>query len=339
MATDRRTELRVGLFIAAAVVIGGALAFFIGEERSLFSSKTDFYAVFDDVAGLRAGSPVRVSGVSSGTVTSVRFRDGGGVQVDFDITADARDLIRQGSEARLGSKGLLGDRLIDIRPGEGDLLPEGSQIPTGPTEGLEAVLGQAGSIMADARGALRNVRTATEPFSEPELLTDRELSDRLDATLTNLSAASAELSRSARSVRVIADEVRTGDGTAHELIYGDEGSRLITNAADASAEVAQLLRAVREGDGTVHDLIYEDSGEEIIANLEEASEDLRLVMEDIRAGRGPIGGLLTDPSIYEDIKRLVGDLSRNEILRALVRYSIRRDESAEPQPAVEESDE
>ena len=53
------------------------------------------------------------------------------------------------------------------------------------------------------------------------------------------------------------------------------------------------------------------------------------ITDDVRAGRGTIGGLLVDPSIYEDVKRLVGDLERNDILRALVRYSIRRDEEGD----------
>jgi len=33
-----------------------------------------------------------------------------------------------------------------------------------------------------------------------------------------------------------------------------------------------------------------------------------------------------DPTIYEDIRSLVGNVERNEVLRALVRYSIKADE-------------
>ena len=65
------------------------------------------------------------------------------------------------------------------------------------------------------------------------------------------------------------------------------------------------------------------------------SGDLRAIVDDVRAGRGTIGGLLVDPSIYEDIKRLVGNLQRNEILRSLVRYSIREDEPREQPPRPE----
>jgi phospholipid/cholesterol/gamma-HCH transport system substrate-binding protein len=97
-----------------------------------------------------------------------------------------------------------------------------------------------------------------------------------------------------------------------------------------TGEVATLLFSVREGEGLIHELVYEDSGGELLANLEGMSADMRAVTADIRAGRGTLGGLLMDPSIYEDVKRLLGNLERNDILRALVRYSIRQDEAEAP---------
>ena len=129
--------------------------------------------------------------------------------------------------------------------------------------------------------------------------------------------------------------MRRGDGTAHALIYGAEGRDALANVSRATGEVATILGDIREGDGTVHDLIYEDTADELLANLTRASDDVAHITGEIRAGRGTIGGLLVDPSIYEDVKRLVGDLERNDILRALVRYSIRRDEAAE-EPEVSE---
>ena len=68
-------------------------------------------------------------------------------------------------------------------------------------------------------------------------------------------------------------------------------------------------------------------------NATNAVGELNTILRNIREGRGTIGALLTDSTIYEDVKRLVGDLQRNEILRALVRYSIRNDE-ARPQPVA-----
>ena len=56
------------------------------------------------------------------------------------------------------------------------------------------------------------------------------------------------------------------------------------------------------------------------------SDDLREIVANVKAGRGTIGALLVDPTIYEDIKSLVGNVERNQVLRSLVRYSIKQTE-------------
>jgi phospholipid/cholesterol/gamma-HCH transport system substrate-binding protein len=50
-----------------------------------------------------------------------------------------------------------------------------------------------------------------------------------------------------------------------------------------------------------------------------------------------VGALLVDPSIYEDMKLVLGNVQRNDVLRALVRYSINKDE-AKPTVEVGSSD-
>lgn len=71
------------------------------------------------------------------------------------------------------------------------------------------------------------------------------------------------------------------------------------------------------------------------------SDDLREIVADMKKGRGTIGALLVDPTVYEDIKSLVGNVERNQVLRALVRYSIKQSEEKPhatvtdaPQPAL-----
>jgi len=44
--------------------------------------------------------------------------------------------------------------------------------------------------------------------------------------------------------------------------------------------------------------------------------------------------LLVDPTIYEDLKSAVGNVERNQVLRALVRYSIKEDEARPHDPQV-----
>ncbi|MBK8588530.1 MAG: MCE family protein [Sandaracinaceae bacterium] len=373
MQPNSKTQLRVGLFVSAALALIAILAFVVGAQQNLFTRKTEFVAIFETVDGLRPGSVVMVAGVNVGSIDSVEFMEDGRIEVRFSVVDDAAALIRgragatagtfeEGtSQVSIGSKGMLGDKLMQITVGRRALPLWDPEQPL-PASTSGDLMTAASNAMAEVQGTAENLRLATDPFRDQvfsrdvarvaanvaritdmmadgngavqHLLTDEATAAELDATLGNLRATSDEFARTSRSIRRIAEEIERGDGTAHALIYGDEGRVALVNIGRATDEVATLLEAVRTGDGTAHDVIYGNAGEELIANLTRASDDIAAITADVRAGRGTIGGLLQDPSIYEDIKRLVGDLERNEILRALVRYSVRRDEARRPVRAV-----
>lgn len=349
------TELRVGIFVVLALAILVVLVFAIGQQESLFAQKTRYFAVFDSVQGLRSGSPVRVGGVDVGTVSKVKLGPEGRIRVRFAVREDVRHLIRQDSVASVGSKGLLGDMLLDIQAGTGPPLPPGSRVKTQEAVGISQYMQQAGSLLQVAEDTARNLERATAPLSEEHfgehvmtltrnltalsekavenegvvrrLLEDEEMGAAFARSVSSMDATSRELARTAQAVRAIAQEIQQGDGTAHQLIYGTEGARLIRSLADASAELSVLLHDVRTKEGTVHDLIYTQEADELVTNLTQLSQNLNAISQDVREGKGTLGALLVDPSIYEDIKRLVGDLERNEVLRALIRYSIHEDET------------
>ncbi len=389
---EGKTNVRVGIFVVVALLLFGVVSFIVGNKSGVFKSKTTYHAIFDDVAGLRPGSSVRVAGLDVGTVRKVTFEETGLIRVEFRVVDDVLGLIRgtpeqaaayanyieqrEGPTAtddlpvppkpsliELTSKGLLGDQLLNITVGDSGLPPWPDEValPVNPERGL---MDRAAAMADDAERTMDNVRLATDPFRDQalsndvkatmrnlaqitntlaqsdgaiqRLMTDPTTADEITATLRNLRTTSAEFARAARSARAITDEVRNGDGSAHRILYGPEAADAMANVGRVSGELATVLGDVRTGDGTIHDLIYEDSATELLANLTSMSGDLTHITSEMRAGRGTIGGLLADPSIYEDVKRLVGDLQRNDILRALVRYSIRRDEAVERTDVTEE---
>ena len=127
--------------------------------------------------------------------------------------------------------------------------------------------------------------------------------------------------------------MREGPGIAHALVYDGDMSK---NASGTLDELHQDLRAVREGNGLAHALLYgDDPSQHVMSNLNAMSDDLRAIVGNLKQGKGTLGALLVDPTVYEDIKSAVGNVERNEVLRALVRYSIKADEkrpSAEAHP-------
>jgi phospholipid/cholesterol/gamma-HCH transport system substrate-binding protein len=55
------------------------------------------------------------------------------------------------------------------------------------------------------------------------------------------------------------------------------------------------------------------------------SRTLKKVGDDVAAGKGTVGALLEDPTIYQDLKVILGGVKRNTLLKALVRFTIQRD--------------
>jgi phospholipid/cholesterol/gamma-HCH transport system substrate-binding protein len=139
----------------------------------------------------------------------------------------------------------------------------------------------------------------------------------------------------------VVDRINSGPGLAHEVIYGD--SKAVAQFGTAADEVGKMLAGIREGNGLAHGLLYGDDGrggdsalgEKLAGDVAGMSGDLRAMVSDMRQGKGTLGALLVDPSVYEDLKMLLGNVQRNQTLRALVRYSIQRDDGA---PGVEVRD-
>lgn len=375
MKTTAGTRLRVGIFVMVSLVIGASIAFAIGSQKNLFSPKTTYFSIFHDVGGLQKGNTVRVAGVSVGSVTEVIIGDSGRIEVYFRVIDDATHLIRGESGAALigegpmpsfaaiGSKGLLGDRLIEITVGS-DEYPAWDPEQAIPVSVGGGIMALAERTLVEVEGTAHNLRLATDPFSDQEfsndlketarnlakasgviangdgtigrLMNDAELGRDVKGAVKELRAAGKQVAQLSKNLNQITEDIQTNEGTAHALIYGTEGADAIRNIRDTFGQLNTILTDVREGDGAVNQLIYGELGESFMDNLQNASDDIAFLTKEAREGKGTIGALLTDPSVYEDIKRLVGDLERNDILRALVRYSIRRDEAREPVEVTEE---
>jgi phospholipid/cholesterol/gamma-HCH transport system substrate-binding protein len=120
------------------------------------------------------------------------------------------------------------------------------------------------------------------------------------------------------------------------VLYGEESAKAVSQFGGAADELRQTLKGIRDGNGIAHSVVYGDEGsQQMMSNINQMTGDLKQIVADVRSGKGTLGALLVDPSVYEDLKVVLGNVERNKALRALVRYSIRRDGA---QPGVEVRD-
>ncbi|MEZ4410666.1 MAG: MlaD family protein [Polyangiales bacterium] len=353
-------QVKVGIFVVIGLIVGGFLIFLVGSERHMFSRRATLRAAFPDVQGLKEGSPVRMGGVDIGEVSSVDFGDNPSdprVHVRFSIVAAHLRRIRLGdSRARIVAKGLLGDKALEVTIGsQGRVAHDGDSL----TAGTEADLFQrADRISAQAQGVVDDVARVTRSLADQHagestartlanldristwaaqengflqrFLTDPRAADEINQTLAAVRRTADHASSTMANVDALTREARSGRGMVHALLFDPAGAELVRNASQATGELAGITRDVRTGNGGLHQIIYGTESAQAVRNLEQTTAQLRDLMTDVRAGRGTIGALLTDPSLYEDLKTLVGNVQRNEVLRALVRYSIHQDDSGRP---------
>jgi phospholipid/cholesterol/gamma-HCH transport system substrate-binding protein len=367
MALSR--EFKVGAFTLAGLLVVGFVVFLIGEERKLFESQVPYHSKFQDVQGLRRGSPVRMGGVDIGTVSQVAYgsvAEDKQIHVKMSVVKAESRRIRQDSVATIEGKGLLGDKMIVITVGNQKLpqIPEGGEVPSKEGDDVTQLMAKLGTITGQVERVVGNLEKTTSSLADEKLQGDLkgsvqsmngilksvdggdgyigklikspEESQRLSQVMQNLETATAQLNRTTTSINSILARVENGPGLAHEVLYGDESAKAVSQFGGAADELRLTLKGIREGNGIARSVIYGDEGsQQMMSNLNQMSGDLKQIVADMKSGKGTLGALLVDPSVYEDLKVVLGNVERNKALRALVRYSIRRDGT---QPGVEVRD-
>jgi phospholipid/cholesterol/gamma-HCH transport system substrate-binding protein len=340
-----RMELKVGLFVVTLIAIALGVVLLFGSQRRYFQPRVTLHAIFDDVGGLRDGAPVWLSGVSVGSVTRMAFiggAKGAPIRVQVDVQIARRDLerVRSDSVARIGSQGLLGDKIVTISAGspEAPAAQPGDVLETESPVDLDKLISQASDILEKGQAIAGDAQTAMHSIAAPE-------------TMRNFKAVIA-------STRQLLRAAERGPGLVHALFYDRRTSddlrevarglnRVTARVDDGVARLDEMLRAT-DDDGkhvinhlaraarNVGDAAAELRDSRVVPHLERASADLADLTGALKSGRGTLGALIVDPTVYEQLVTVLGGVQRSRILRALVRFAIRKDDGRSVGRAVDE---
>jgi phospholipid/cholesterol/gamma-HCH transport system substrate-binding protein len=132
-------ELTVGLFIIAGIICLGYLSIKLGKMEMIRGNGYDTYALFSNTGGIRTGSPIVIAGVDVGRVKSI-FLDNYQARVVLHFTENVK--IQEDAIASIKTKGLIGERYIEITPGGSEKIiePGGRIRETQPAVDLEELI-------------------------------------------------------------------------------------------------------------------------------------------------------------------------------------------------------
>lgn len=258
----------------ALVAIVGIVVLFFGMQflkgLTMFSSDNCYFALFGDVSGLSASSPVYANGYKVGVVERIDYDYAHPDKIVASIGLDSKLRLPRDTRAEISSD-LLGNVKLELRfgPNPLDLLQKGDTITGGTAQGLmgkaadmvpqvEQMLPKLDSILASVNALL------ADPAIRNSLGNIETITASLTATTGELNKLSAALNRQVPQLMTKADGVLTNtEGLTHQL---------------NDLNIAQTMQKV----------------DHTMANMEQATAALN-------SREGTLGLLMHDPGLYRSL--------------------------------------
>ncbi len=289
MGTGLTSQVKVGIFVFLTLLISFWLTFRFGKYGEKMHGYT-LYASFENAYGVVKETPVYIAGIKVGQVVGKQLENSKAtvkllIYPQYKIPRDSRIYIRM--------RGMLGDKYLDIRPGnpESGYLREGEFIPSEEMpldlESLSAKLGEVADNLKDITASLK------------EVLTTEETKASLKEIITNLKGFSENLAermeKNADKIDKLISDMRKIAAYIREK--SPELSEKLEKAAD---EVTDLLGGVKsDTKSAIADF------RKAAADASDAVQEAKALLKKINAGEGILGSLVADKKMSEKFKNVI----------------------------------
>ena len=279
---------KIGAFFLAALVLAGLLVWKIEDLRFGRGKGKTISVQFDDVAGLKEKSDVRMAGVLVGKVARIRLV-GGKALVDIELTRDVA--LREGASASIQSLGMLGDKYIELIPGPvgGSALAEGAVLKGEAPVSFDQITRLARDIEVDIRDITSNLKESLGGALGEERLTgivdnvlvlSQELRKILEANRANIDSTTANFKEFSSQMTQLVDRIdRLVAANSSNVTQGVENAKDLTSKLQTTVDNMNAITGkIAQGQGTVGELVNND---ETIKNLNDALVSVKEGVEDL----------------------------------------------------------
>ena len=190
---SRAQAVVLGLVVVAALGLGGYGVARIADKQGFWADTVELTAGFPEAHDITPGTPVRIRGVDAGQVVAVEYpdHDGSGAEVIVRMRLQAKYASRIYSDAvaEIHGSGLLGSKVISIRPGD----PKTGALATGRVRGIK-------------------------PFDMNEAVAEvRDLAKEAKGTAAEVKSLAKDTRATVASAKELIDDVKESNGTLAKL--------------------------------------------------------------------------------------------------------------------------
>jgi phospholipid/cholesterol/gamma-HCH transport system substrate-binding protein len=291
----------VGFFVLIGLAILTAGVLLLGHINRSLQSRIKVVSYFDDVNGLQRGNFVWFYGVRIGTVSSIRLKGADDVEVTMEIDSKIKQYIHKDSKVKLGSDGLIGNRILVIYGGT----KESPTVEAGDILGYEKTLSTE-DIMNTLQQNNENLKKITGNFaiisqklaegegSMGRLLNDNSIYDKLNSAASSLQGASVKAQQLLGALSEYSAGLKKEGTLAYELtsdtaVFSSlkESVGKLSQIADTASLLINTLRNASDNKNTAVGALLNDenTGAELkqtISNLKVSTEKLNEDLEGLQ---------------------------------------------------------
>lgn len=315
------SDLRVGIFMLAAILLTGFLILNSSGSFNPFEKKTRLRARFVTADGLHAGADVQLAGVSIGKVEDVSFLppdlpEGERIEATLNVVSSLdkkpiSELIRSDSTATLVATSVLGnDKMINITPGtsKGEPVQENAILPSNTMISLNQLTSTGNDLLTQINKLAGPANEILNKANRGEGTLGRMVND--EQLYTSLDGAVFETKQTMTRLQTTIDKINRGEGSAGKLVNDPELYNSLNKTVSQLEAISADIRAGKGSAGKfVNDEQFYADAKDAVAELRKSAEkisqiadDVKAITADLNAGKGSAGKLLRDERLYDDTR-------------------------------------
>ncbi len=281
-------DLIVGgsILISMVILIGGVLWL---KDVSVAAKMVSHTVLFPNVGTLQIGDPVKVNGVSKGSVSNIYLRtDGVAVVIEIDKSVKLTDSCK----FNVQNIGIMGERGIGIlysdkgKPIKPNTKSDTSFVPGVFDPGIAEAMSSLGVVLADVESLVENVSSIVQNTvgDSSFVWVFKTLVNRLD-TISNVAQALLSenkpiVDRSLKNLQTISNDLKEVINSNRKHI-----DAIMSNGDSLSA--AALV---------------------IASQVDSLTVSLNQIIDQVKDGQGSLGMVVKDSEFYHDLKRTIANL-------------------------------
>jgi len=295
-----KQNIKLGAFVLAGLVLFFTAILFMGKQNTVFSRTFTVSAVFRNVEGLKEGDAVWLSGVRIGIVKGVHIIEEGKVVVNLSLRERQNEFIKEDATATIGSDGLVGNKIVVIRPGTAQhIIHDEDTINSFSPTDTQELFNLAKDVGVNTKSITEDLKLITAKLNKGEgivgeLIHEGELSSELRQLINSLKMASQNTNRATADLKTMIHDINAGDGLLAKLIHDSTYVATFDNTLANVKEVGENSKVISnnlkdmirkmDGDNNAIGVLLADTAfasklKETLINAESASAKLDENME------------------------------------------------------------